>query len=262
MVKFRTSGGGHRSVPFLLWITGVTSLIFGEPVYNQGGICRGDISKKAVALVFTGGYHGEGTEYILDILKEKQAIGGFFLTGDYLRTAEFKPGIQRMIREHHYIGAHSDQHPKYVRSFSSRGTLISRREFIEDLDRNFAELNSFGVSRNQATLFIPPYETYNQTIVDWASACGLVLFNRTLGTLTHGDYTTPVMKPYYSSAVILDSIWAEDKKPSGLNGHILLIHLGVGAERKDKFYHHLGDLIDQLRARGYRIASLPELLEL
>jgi peptidoglycan/xylan/chitin deacetylase (PgdA/CDA1 family) len=246
-----------RLLTLSIWFSGVA---FGEPVRYQGGITRGDLSERSVAFVFTGGYHGEGTDYILDILKEKQAPGSFFLTGDYLRNAAFKTGIQRMIEEAHYIGVHSDKHPRYVRSFSSKETLISHREFIEDLERNFAGLNVFGITKSRAIYFIPPYETYNQTIANWAAAYGLVLFNRTSGTLTHGDYTTPSMNPYYSSQTILKSIWAEEKKPSGLNGHLLLIHLGVGPARPDKFYHHLGDLIDQLRTRGYCITNVPTLL--
>lgn len=232
-----------------------------EPEYYKGGIVRGDPSVKAVAFVFTGGYHGEGAEYILDVLKKKKAPGNFFLTGNYLRKETFKDGIIRMTREGHYVGAHSNNHPKYVSSFSAANTLISRQAFNADLDKNFAELAKFGVKKSDATYYIPPYETYNQTIVNWAKQYGLTIFNRTPGTRTHGDFTDPSMTTYYSSERIMKFIYAEEVKPNGLNGHLMLIHLGVGPKRQNKFYHQLGPLIDWLREKKYRIVKVPGLLE-
>lgn len=249
------------SLRILALISLLPILTHAGPQYYKGGISRGDISTKAVAFVFTGGYHGEGAEYILDVLKKKKAPGSFFLTGNYLRNPKFKTGIERMVAEGHYVGAHSNNHPKYVSSFSSKGTLISQRAFNTDLDKNFAELAKFGIKKSDATWFIPPYETYNQTIVNWAKEYGLTLFNRTMGTRTHGDYTDPSMSNYYSSDRIMKFVMAEEAKTNGLNGHLMLIHLGVGPKRTDKFYYKLGPLIDMLRNKGYKIASVPELLE-
>ncbi|MDF1753521.1 MAG: polysaccharide deacetylase family protein [Verrucomicrobiales bacterium] len=230
------------------------------PIYYKGGITRGHTKNRAVSFVFTGGYHGEGAEYILDVLKEKKVRGSFFLTGNYLRNSSHKAGILRMVKEGHYVGAHSDNHPKYVKSFSSTGTLISQRAFVADLDKNFAELAKFGIKKSDAPFFIPPYEAYNQTIVKWAKEYGLTLFNYTPGTRTNGDYTDPSMSHYYSSAQIMSFIRAEALRENGLNGHLMLIHLGVGPKRTDKFYHQLGPLIEELRAKNYQIVSVPELL--
>ena len=235
-------------------------IAFAGPVLYRGGIVRGDVSKKAVSFVFTGGYYGEGADHILNVLAEKKAPGNFFLTGNYLRNKQFAEGVRRMIREGHYVGAHSNNHPKYVSSASSKKTLISKGTFVADLDRNFGELAKFGVKKKEARYFIPPYEMYNETISKWAREYGLILFNRTLGTRTHGDYTDPTMKNYYSSDTIMRFVWAEEVKKNGLNGHLMLIHLGVGTKRKDKFYHRLGELIDGLRAKGYAIVSVPDLL--
>lgn len=44
----------------------------------------------------------------------------------------------------------------------------------------------------------------------------------------------------------------------GLNGHILLIHLGTVPERTDKFYNHLPRLIRTLQRRGYEFVPLQE----
>ena len=77
------------------------------------------------------------------------------------------------------------------------------------------------------------------------------------GTATNGDYTTPDMKNYYSSDYIMERIWnCEASDPDGLNGHILLIHLGTSDLRMDKFYDRLDELIEKLLARGYSFTAL------
>ena len=50
----------------------------------------------------------------------------------------------------------------------------------------------------------------------------------------------------------------ESQPESGLNGHLLLLHLG--SARKDHFYTQLGTLIDQLQSRGYSMVRIDELL--
>lgn len=232
-----------------------------DPRYSYGGIDRGDVTKKNVSFVFTGGYHGEGVEHILDTLKEKKVRGGFFLTGNYLRNPKFKAGVERMVREGHYVGAHSDNHPKYVKSHGSSYTLISKTRFWSDLDKNFGALAAYGIKKSDATLYIPPYEMYNQTIANWCNEYGLTIFKHTDGTSTNGDYTDPSMSYYYSSKKILSKVWSVHGQHNGLNGHIMLVHVGVGPKRTDKLYYYLGGLIDELRGKGYKVMGVKELIE-
>jgi peptidoglycan/xylan/chitin deacetylase (PgdA/CDA1 family) len=89
----------------------------------------------------------------------------------------------------------------------------------------------------------------------------LVLFNFTPGTSSNADYTTPSMPEYLSSQAIYDRIWAhEAKDPHGLNGFILLIHIGTDPARTDKFYLRLADLVEALKKKGYALVRLDELL--
>ena len=83
--------------------------------------------------------------------------------------------------------------------------------------------------------------------------------NYTSGTYTHGDYTTPDMPHYYSSQFILDRLLSVEAS-EGLNGHILLIHLGTDDARTDKFYARLPQLIRTLQRRGYSFVPLQEAL--
>ena len=43
---------------------------------------------------------------------------------------------------------------------------------------------------------------------------------------------------------------------TGLNGHILLIHLGTSDLRSDKFYDRLDGLIGKLLEKGYTFTAL------
>lgn len=81
---------------------------------NYGKYCAnfiGPADSEKVYLTFDEGYEAEGryTEKILDTLKEKDAKGLFFITGDYARRNGDL--VQRMIDEGHIVGSHSWSHP-------------------------------------------------------------------------------------------------------------------------------------------------------
>jgi endoglucanase len=229
---------------------------------DQNGIVRGDTSVPRMALIFTGGSFADGGEHIRRVLREEDVKAGFFFTGDFYRTPSFEGVIRGLAADGHYLGAHSDKHLLYCPWDDREKTLVGREEFRTDLEANFRELKRFGISKDRARLFIPPYEWYNRTIAAWARELGLCLFNFTPGTSSNADYTTPTMPEYLSSQTIYDRILAYERSdPHGLNGFILLIHIGTDPERTDKFYLRLGDLIRDLRARGYAFVRIDQLLQ-
>lgn len=67
------------------------------------------------------------------------------------------------------------------------------------------------------------------------------------------------MKNYQSSEAIERKILEYESK-NGLNGFILLIHIGTDPERTDKFYDRLDALIGTLRSKGYRMVGIETLL--
>ena len=109
--------------------------------------------------------------------------------------------------------------------------------------------------------FLPPYEWYNDTISEWCKEFNKQLINYTPGTLSHSDYTTLKDKNYRSSEIIYNSIINYEKtKPSGLNGFILLMHIGAGPDRTDKFYTRLPELVKYLKQKGYHFQTVDQLL--
>lgn len=164
-----------------------------------------------------------------------------------------------MIEEHgHYLGAHSDKHLLYADWTKRDSLLVSEEEFKRDLMNNYSEMEEYGVEKEDAPFFLPPYEWYNQQIADWTKDLGLTLINFTPGTYSNADYTTPDMgKRYLRSDEIYDRILSyEGTDPKGLNGFILLLHIGTNPKRKDKFYFKLDDLIKELKSRGYSFNRL------
>jgi len=232
-------------------------------VYDRYGcVVRGDTSQQRIALVFTADEFGEGASFILDALRDYGAKGSFFLTGNYLRDAGNREVVGRMVAEGHYIGPHSDKHLLYCDWGKRDSLLVSKADFIKDLEANYEELTRWGIDKADAPFFLPPYEWYNRQIVEWANEQGVRLVNFTPGLRTAADYTYPEMDDRYrdSEALYEEVLAYERQQPNGLNGFMLLIHLGTDPRRKDKFYHRLPGLLKELTERGYVFEGIDKLV--
>ena len=168
--------------------------------------------------------------------------------------------IRKLKKDGHYLGAHSDKHLLYCDWTRRDSLLVTRDEFSEDLLANYREMEKFGIGQEDAPYFLPPYEWYNDSISQWTKDLGFTLVNFSPGTISHADYTTPDMKNYRSSESIYSSIMQYESK-KGMNGYILLIHIGTDPKRTDKLYNRLDELITELTQKGYRFMRIDELLE-
>ncbi|MFN8356169.1 MAG: polysaccharide deacetylase family protein [Spirosomataceae bacterium] len=190
------------------------------------------------------------------VLQKMKVKAWFFFTGDFYRNPSYAPFIRRIKKDGHYLSIHSDKHLLYCDWTKRDSLLVSKDEFLTDLKVNFEVAAAFGVQKSESRLFMPPYEWYNQTIVNWCREIGLEVVNLTPRTATNADYTTPSMKNYRSSETILNQLFAFEQKDSQhLNGAILLIHLGTDPERTDKLYLRLEELIQHLWKLGYRLGD-------
>lgn len=229
-----------------------------KPEMVLGGIIRGDASSKQLCLVFTGHEFADGANVIRDVLKKNDTKGAFFLTGDFYRTY---PAIAVALQnDGHYMAPHSDKHLLYADWGKRDSTLVTRDQFEKDLNDNYQAMIEIGLSVDTPRYFMPPYEWYNQEISDWAKAMGVQIVNFSPGTTSNADYTTPDMHSYRSSETIYQNILNYEVE-NGLNGFLLLIHIGTDPKRTDKLYDRLNDLVFELGIRGYSFVSLPELLE-
>ena len=223
-----------------------------------GTIVRVNPDKKTVYLCFTADVNFNGAETILKTLKKQKVKGNFFLTGNCLRYTPNEAVIRRIVEEGHYVGGHSDKHVLYCDWGADRPTLMSADSIIADVKANYAELAKFGISREDALWFLPPYEHYNDFSVGILEAMGLRVVNYTPGIGTPADYTVPSMKNYRKAQPLIDGLWKFEKE-QGLRGALLLIHPGVEESRpqEERLYNRLDEIIRYLKKKGYSFDRLP-----
>ena len=223
-----------------------------------GTIVRVNPDEKVIYLCFTADENFNGAETILKTLKKRRIKGNFFLTGNCMRYAPNQDVIRRIVEEGHYVGGHSDKHVLYCDWGAERPTLMSADSIIADLRANYAELAKFGVPREAAQWFLPPYEHYNAFSVGVLESMGVHVVNYTPGIGTPADYTTPDMKSYRRAQTLIDGLYQFEKE-QGLNGALLLIHPGIHPDRpeSERLYNRLDEIIRYLKKKGYRFDRLP-----
>lgn len=227
----------------------------------EGAIVRGPKVEKRIALVFTGHEYAEGGEVILNELEKHNGRGSFFLTGVFLDNTNHHALVSRMLSGGHFVGPHSDKHLLYC-AWEDRRTLVTEQEFIDDLVANIMKIpGRFDEERRFSRYFLPAFEHYNRDVYDWTHKLRWTLINYTPGTRSNADYTGEADPKFVSSQVISDSILKQEQEdPHGLNGFLLLLHLGSGPGRADKFHARFGELLDLLSGKGYEFIGVDQLL--
>lgn len=224
---------------------------------EEGGIIRGDTSKKELTLVFTGHEFADGCITIRKVLKKHGIKGAFFLTGDFYRK---HPKLTKQLQDDgNYLGPHSNKHLLYADWTKRDSTLVTQEVFDNDLKRNYQAMEEAGLNMNRPYYFLPAFEYYNSQISNWTKQLGVTLVNYTPGSTSNADYTTPDMKSYRSSNQIFDNIIKYEANHT-LNGFMLLTHIGTDNQRTDKFYLKLDQLIETLQQKGYSFVPINVLL--
>lgn len=228
----------------------------------MGAIIRGDTSFKKIAIVFTGDEFADGAASITQTLVKEKIKASFFFTGRFYNNPAFSASIKKLKSSGHYLGAHSNNHLLYAPWHKRDSLLIDKTTFNDDLLKNYTAMKKYGIQKKDANYFLPPYEWYNDSIAVWTKQKGLQLINYSPGTISHADYTWPELKNYRSTESIFSSIKNyEAKNSKGLNGFILLLHIGTDSKRTDKFYYQLPQLIQWLKQKGYEMKRIDELLK-
>lgn len=227
-------------------------------IYVDGGIVRGNPLRKRIALVFTAALWADGADTITSTLKSRGVKGNFFFTGKFYE--KYPHIVKRLVKEKHYVGSHGYGHLLYSPWDNRDSTLVSRKEFNDDMAKSYALMAKAGIKKRHARYFIPSYEHYNKTISAWAREQGLQVINYTPGTRSNADYTTPDMKSYAGSEELYSRL-VEYESRNTLNGHFLLLHFGTHPARTDKFYNLLPRIIDEMKKRGYVFVTVNEMIE-
>jgi len=210
----------------------------------------GGTSQKKVAITFDDGPDPTWTPKILDVLKEKNVKATFFLIG---LEVEKYPGIaKRIYQEGHEIGNHTFTHPDI--------SNISKRYF--EVELNLTERLFEGKLGVKPVLFRPPYSIDQEP--DTADQVRPLELSQDMGFITVGDKIDPNDwhdNPRRSADDIVADVLANlpPCQPANLScGNIILLHDGGG--NRSQTVKALGMMIDGLRARGYEIVPVSNLL--
>ncbi|MGX1751955.1 polysaccharide deacetylase family protein [Sphingobacterium sp. NPDC055346] len=208
-------------------------------------------------MIFTGDEFREGLQTVAETLDKEKVKGSFFVTGRFLEDQKSAKVLNKLYRQGHYVGPHSDQHLLYAPWENRDSLLLSKVEFVNDLQANLDKLHAIGIKKMDK--FVAPYEWYNKQIAAWTKELGMDLYNFTPGLRTAADYTYPEMGARYLSTEAILKQLAEYEQSKGLNGFQIIVHLGTDPKREDKLFNQLERLIDLLKNKNYKFVPLDEI---
>lgn len=199
-------------------------------------VTHGPGNAPLVALTFDDGPNEPATSRILDVLADKGVKATFFVVGENARV--FPDTVRREVAEGHAVGNHSYRHRK-------RDTLLDPR--YRELARTQDAIEQ--VAGVRPSLYRSPNGFHTPWQLRAVRRAGLTTVHWNVQTR---DWQRP--DPDTIVRRVLDHV-----SP----GAIVLMHDGDdthhGSDRTPTI-EALPKLIDALRARGYRLVTVPELL--
>ena len=190
-------------------------------------------SKKRAYLTFDAGYENGNVSKILDVLKEKNVPGAFFIL---INLIESNPDlVMRMEAEGHYVCNHTAHHKDMSKVVDS---AVFENELLE-LNDSYKKLTGKDLKK----YYRPPEGRFSVSNLIEAEKLG---YKTVFWSFAYADWDNKKQPTVdYAKKKILDNIH---------NGCILLLHptSSVNAEI-------LGDVIDQMRNEGYEFGTLDDL---
>jgi peptidoglycan/xylan/chitin deacetylase (PgdA/CDA1 family) len=222
----RAAPGGEPEDDPNAAVRAVDSVLAYTPFVKEGGDRGRDI-----ALTFDDG-PGPYTPGVLDVLERFHVHATFFEIGKMLEY--FSASTQRELSDGDAIGDHTETHPEMA--------LLSAHEQHEELFEQIARIELLGGPR--PLLFRPPYGSYDATTMRELRALHLLMV---LWSVDTDDYLQPGV-----------SVIVQRALAGAHPGAIILMHDAGGT--RTQTIAALPTIIQTLRARGYRLVTVPQLL--
>jgi peptidoglycan/xylan/chitin deacetylase (PgdA/CDA1 family) len=192
---------------------------------------KGPRRSGAVALTFDDGYNRTACARIANTLRRSDAVGTFFVNGQYLRTA---PSKWRRILEGMEVGNHTRSHPDLTRE--------PHPVVIRQIAQNEA-IHEQVLGRPMLKALRPPYGAYSERVGRIAAQLGyehIAMWNVDMGDWRPGTK---------AGAIVRRAIGA----PAG---SIILMHCGHNATAKA-----LPRIVRHYQRRGIELTGLSAVLE-
>jgi peptidoglycan-N-acetylmuramic acid deacetylase len=169
---------------------------------------------------------------------------------------------RRIAAEGHVVGNHTFSHPHLTTySFNSRQSTLAgvTQEFLKSQLQRTQDMFTLISGKPMSRLWRAPFGEFNAQILAWAEAAGYrhVYWTPHLDTL---DWVSSPSDPLFRTPQqILQGLLNRDAKdPRRLDGGIVLMHLGTERESGMEADRILPDLIQNLRAKGYRFGTVAD----
>ena len=202
-------------------------------------IRKGDASRKIVAFSFDAGADAGFAAQILDTLAANGIHASFGMTG---RWAERYPKLlERIVREGHHLINHTYDHASMTGA-TTKTAPLTREQRWEELDRTEAIVMQL-TGATTKPYFRPPYGAYDASVNEDVGARGYAY--NVLWTVDSRGWMG-------ASADAIIQRCLEQAEP----GAIYVFHVGSGSQDGPA----LQAIIDGLRAQGYFIGSVPDVL--
>ncbi len=233
-------------------------------------VVNGTTRKKIISLTFDGGSYDNAAEQILDTLQSRGVKATMFLTGQFMRRHPHT--VVEIVERGHEIGNHTWSHPHlttwaenrrhHTLSGVNRATIGSQLKKANDQFRKIT-------GSNLAPIWRAPFGEKNRDICSWALSHGYVHIAWKQGRTWLEGYDSNDWVPdedtpgYHSPQEVYEKFMnLATQDTDGMNGGILLFHLGTSRKDPEKQVHRiLGSLIDGFHAAGYQIVPVTVLLE-
>ena len=202
-------------------------------------------SKNKIVLSFDDGPDRRWTPRILDILKEKKVPAVFFVIGE--EGNQSPDLLRREYDEGHEIGNHTFTHPKFDE--------VSHTQLKWEL--NLTQRLIEATVGAKSILFRPPYGIDHQP--EYAEEIQQLPYPQDLGYIIVGqmidpdDWRMTEQQKQRPAREIADDVLKQANK-----GNVVLLHDGGG--EREQTVEALPMIIDGLRAKGYEIVPVSELL--
>ncbi|MDN4072825.1 polysaccharide deacetylase family protein [Fictibacillus terranigra] len=203
------------------------------PMKNEPGYYMGNTSKKQIALTFDDGPDNRFTPQILKILKEKGVKATFFVVGE--RAKQYPDRLKQIYREGHAIGNHTWDHPNI--------TQLTDKELEKNIQSTSTEIEK--ITGLKTNLFRPPFGEINDHQIDMLNNHH---YHSVLWTADTKDWNGT------SAEEIVSAV-----KKNASPGVIVLQH-SYHESGKFETVKALPQMIDQLRAKGYKFVTVPSLI--
>lgn len=193
------------------------------PIYNV------ETDEKKVAISFDSAWGADKTLKILDVLKQYNSRGTFFLVGFWVeKYGDMVKAIKEAGIE---IGTHSNTHPDFVN--------LSAEQMKLELTSSMEKIQN--ITGDPVKLFRAPYGSYNNTLLNLTDELGLKTIQWNIDTLDWKGLSGTQMLNR-----VLNKI---------CNGSIILCH-----NNSDNIIEGLTLILDKLTSMGYSVVSVGELI--